>query len=57
MTIKKILIKELLVFLDQVELKDLTKEEIEFLARCLSGIVVKVVPAKKETRLKIVKTG
>lgn len=57
MSIRKILTKELLIFLDQQDLKDLTKEEVDFIAKNIAVVVIKVVPVKKQVKLKLVKTG
>lgn len=57
MTIKRALIKELLIYLDEKCLKDMSKKDIDNMIESIGKIVVKTVPSKKEVKLKLIKTG
>jgi hypothetical protein len=56
-TIKRALIKELLIYLDEKCLKDMSKKDIDNMIESIGKIVVKTVPSKKEVKLKLIKTG
>jgi hypothetical protein len=55
--IKKALIKELLIYLDEKSLKNMSKKDIDNMIENIGKIVVKTVPSKKENKLKLIKTG
>jgi hypothetical protein len=55
--VKKALIKELLIYLDEKPLKDMSKKDIDNMIENIGKIVVKTVPSKKEIKLKLIKTG
>lgn len=57
MGVKKALIKELLIYLDEKPLKDMSKKDIDNMIENIGKIVVKTVPSKKEIKLKLIKTG